>query len=278
MLEDKNLLTETMERFRPELVIHLAAQAGVRYSIENPDAYISANVLGTFNVLEALRDNVPKHLMIASTSAVYDGNTGFPFEETSLTTFPISLFAATKKAGEVISSSYANLCGIPTTCFLFLTAYGSWGRPDKALFKFVDRTPHEDETEVYDNGQMSGDFVCIDDLVECISRLSEVVPNATGVASEKFEFDTLSPVAPWRVVNIAGGQPVQRTRFIDAIEDTLWIKAKKKMLPMQSGDVTDTLASPALFVSWTDFILNNTIETNVKSLIDWNLECTIETN
>lgn len=272
MLEDKKLLTETIESFRPELVIHLAAQAGVRYSIENPDAYISANVLGTFNLLEALRYNAPKHLMMASTSSVYGGNTDFPFEETSRIAFPVSLYAATKGAGELISHSYANLFGIPTTCFRFFTVYGPWGRPDMALFKFADRMQHGDEIEVYGNGQMSRDFTYIDDLVECISRLSEVVPNATDLDGDSIEFDSLSPVAPWRVVNIAGGQPVQLMRFIEAIEESLGIKAKKKMLPMQAGDVTDTLASPELLVALTGFIPNTPIDKGVKSFIDWYLE------
>lgn len=272
MLEDSELLTVVIERHRPELVIHLAAQAGVRYSIENPAAYISANVQGTFNLLEALRYNLPKHLLIASTSSVYGGNTTFPFAETARTAFPVSLYAATKGACEVISHSYASLFGIPTTCFRFFTVYGPWGRPDMALFKFVDLIQRGEEIEVYGNGEMSRDFTFIDDLVEGISRLSEVVPNGAGADLDAGALDSVSPVAPWRVVNIAGGQPVPLMRFITAIEETLGTEAKKKMLPMQAGDVTDTLASPDLLVALTGFKPNRPIEQGVQAFVDWYTE------
>lgn len=269
MLEDAALLTATVEEHKPEIVIHLAAQAGVRYSIENPSAYISANVQGTFNLLEALRYNLPKHLLLASTSSVYGGNTVFPFEETARTAFPVSLYAATKSACETISHSYASLFGIPTTCFRFFTVYGPWGRPDMALFKFVDRMQRGEEIEVYGNGEMSRDFTYIDDIVEGIVRLSEVVPVAGDDTVETGELDSVSPVAPWRVVNIAGGQPIPLMNFIEAIEQTLGIEAKKKMLPMQAGDVTDTLASPELLRSLTGFVPNVPLETGIKAFVDW---------
>lgn len=277
MLEDKKLLAETVERYRPEIVIHLAAQAGVRYSIDNPGAYISANVQGTFNLLEVLRYNVPKHLLIASTSSVYGGNPVFPFSETARTAFPVSLYAATKSACEAVSHSYANLFSIPTTCFRFFTVYGPWGRPDMALFKFVDRIQHGEEIEVYGNGEMSRDFTYIDDLVESISRLSEVVPAAAGADYNESGLDSVSPVAPWRVVNIAGGQSVPLTRFIEAIEETLGVEAKKKMLPMQAGDVTDTLACPDLLASLTGFKPSTPIQEGVKSFVDWYTEYQRET-
>lgn len=272
MLEDSELLTQTIEGFKPEIVIHLAAQAGVRYSIENPSAYISANIQGTFNLLEALRHNKPKHLLFASTSSVYGGNTILPFAETARTAFPVSLYAATKSACEVVSHSYANLFGIPTTCFRFFTVYGPWGRPDMALFKFVDAMQRDEEIEVYGNGEMSRDFTFIDDLVEGIARLSEVVPQAVGADAGAGELDSVSPVAPWRVVNIAGGQPVPLMRFITAIEETLKVTAKKKMLPMQAGDVTDTLASPDLLVSLTGFKPSTPIDQGVKAFVDWYTE------
>lgn len=269
MLEDAELLTVTVEEQQAELVIHLAAQAGVRYSIENPSAYISSNVQGTFNLLEALRYNKPNHLLFASTSSVYGGNTVFPFEETARTGFPVSLYAATKTAGESISHSYANLFGIPTTCFRFFTVYGPWGRPDMALFKFVDRILRNEEIEVYGNGQMSRDFTFIDDLVEGITRLSQTNPLPAGADASAGAIDSVSPVAPWRVVNIAGGQPVPLMEFITAIEETLGVTAKKKMLPMQPGDVTDTLASPALLGALTGFTPRTPIKQGVKSFVDW---------
>lgn len=272
MLEDTGLLTGVVEQHRPELVIHLAAQAGVRYSIENPGAYINANVQGTFNLLEALRYNTPNHLLFASTSSVYGGNTDLPFAETARTGFPVSLYAATKTAGEVITHSYAHLFGIPTTCFRFFTVYGPWGRPDMALFKFVDRILRDEEIDVYGNGEMSRDFTFIDDLVEGISRLSKAIPKAGGSDTDANPLDSVSPVAPWRVVNIAGGQPIPLMRFISAIEETLGIKAKKRMLPMQAGDVTDTLASPRLLESLTGFKPNTPIEKGVNAFVNWYTE------
>lgn len=272
MLEDSELLTATIEQHQPELVIHLAAQAGVRYSIENPGAYISANVLGTFNLLEALRYNMPKHLLLASTSSVYGGNTTFPFAEIARTAFPVSLYAATKSSCEVISHSYSHLFDIPTTCFRFFTVYGPWGRPDMALFKFVDGIRRDEEIDVYGNGEMSRDFTFIDDLVEGITRLSEVVPAAADSNVTTGGLDSVSPVAPWRVVNIAGGQPVPLMRFITAIEDTLGTEAKKKMLPMQAGDVTDTLASPDLLFALTGFRPSTPIEQGVKAFVEWYTE------
>jgi UDP-glucuronate 4-epimerase len=274
MLEDAELLTKTVESFQPEIVIHLAAQAGVRYSIENPSAYISANIQGTFNLLEALRYNKPKHLLFASTSSVYGGNTTFPFAETARTAFPVSLYAATKSSCEVISHSYSNLFDIPTTCFRFFTVYGPWGRPDMALFKFVDAMQRDEEIEVYGNGNMSRDFTFIDDLVEGIVRLTSVVPTAArdDADADAGELDSVSPVAPWRVVNIAGGQPVPLMHFITAIEQTLGATAKKRMLPMQAGDVTDTLASPDLLVSLTGFKPGTPIEQGVKAFVDWYTE------
>ena len=269
MLENAPLLTATVEDHQPELVIHLAAQAGVRYSLENPAAYISSNVQGTFNLLEALRFNKPKHFLFASTSSVYGGNTTFPFEETARTAFPVSLYAATKSAGETMTHSYANLFEIPTTCFRFFTVYGPWGRPDMALFKFVDKIQRDEEIQVYGNGEMSRDFTYIDDLVEGIARLSEVVPQIAGANADAGEVDSVSPVAPWRVVNIAGGHPIPLMHFVEAIEEVLGICAKRKMLPMQPGDVADTLASPELLYSLTNFRPSTTIQEGVKAFVDW---------
>ncbi len=269
MLEDATLLAETIKLHHPEIVIHLAAQAGVRYSIESPGTYLSANIQGTFNLLEALRYNVPRHLLLASTSSVYGGNTTFPFVETVRTAFPVSLYAATKCAGEAISHSYAHLFGIPTTCFRFFTVYGPWGRPDMALFKFVDRILRDEEIEVYGNGAMSRDFTFIEDLVEGVVRLSAVIPESVDSRDQIADGDSLSPVAPWRAVNIAGGQPIPLLRFITAIEEALGKQAKKKMLPMQAGDVIDTMASPELLSVLTGYAPSTPIEQGVKAFVEW---------
>jgi UDP-glucuronate 4-epimerase len=271
-LENFELLSGVIAAERPELVIHLAAQAGVRYSIDNPRAYLSANVQGTFNLLEALRHHPPRHLLLASTSSVYGGNTVFPFAETSRTAFPVSLYAATKSATEAISHSYAHLFEIPTTCFRFFTVYGPWGRPDMAMFKFVDRIRRGEAIDVYGNGEMSRDFTYIDDLVEGIVRLGDVVPTAGDFAAAAGVADSVSPVAAWRVVNIAGGQPIPLMRFISAIEASLGTEARKRMLPMQAGDVVDTFASPELLTALTGFVPATPIEQGVQAFVDWYLE------
>lgn len=271
MLEDVDLVSQTVAKYHPDLVIHLAAQAGVRHSIDNPQAYLSSNVQGTLNLLEALRYRPPKHLLMASTSSVYGGNTTFPFSETARTAFPVSLYAATKSACEAISHSYAHLFDIPTTCFRFFTVYGPWGRPDMALFKFVDRIMRGEEIEVYGDGQMTRDFTFIDDLVDGISQLSAMSPRPID-GQRGINVDSLSPVAPWRVVNIAGGQPVPLTRFISAIEDALGVEARKRMLPMQAGDVTDTAASPELLMALTGSTPNTSIEQGVSTFVEWYTE------
>lgn len=274
MLEDKVLVTAIVKEHQPDLVVHLAAQAGVRYSIENPRAYISSNIEGTFNLVEALRHHKPKHFLLASTSSVYGGNPVMPFEETSRTAFPVSLYAASKSACESITHSYAHLFNIPTTCFRFFTVYGPWGRPDMAPIKFVSRIMNGEEIEVYGDGEMSRDFTFIDDLVEGVVRLSEDVPSPLDQAQGKVDFDSISPVAPWRVVNIAGGQPVQLMRFIAAIEEALGITAKKRMLPMQPGDVTDTLASPDLLFALTGFKPATSVEDGIGAFVKWYREYT----
>lgn len=268
-LEDADLLVATVKTHRPELVIHLAAQAGVRYSIENPGAYISSNVQGTFNLLEALRYTKPKHFLFASTSSVYGGNPDFPFTETDRTAFPVSLYAATKSSCEALSHSYSHLYGIPTTCFRFFTVYGPWGRPDMALFKFVERIERGEAIDVYGNGQLSRDFTYIDDLVEGIKRLSASTPRKGVPGIDSREVDSVSPVAPWRVVNIAGGQPVPLMEFIEAVEGALGVEAKKNMLPMQMGDVVDTFANPELLVSLTGFKPTMPVEQGVRAFVDW---------
>lgn len=267
MLEDREALNQAAKSFAPEVIVHLAAQAGVRYSLEAPEAYVSANVLGTFNILELAKAIQPKHLLIASTSSVYGGNEKMPFIESDRTDFPVSLYAATKKAGEAMSHSYAHLFKIPTTCFRFFTVYGPWGRPDMALYKFVDAIDAGRPIDVYGMGQMRRDSTYVGDLVEGIVRLMDATPQeglpVAGV------IDSLSPVAPWRSVNIAGGQPTELMDFISAIERSLGKTAQKNMLPMQQGDVVATSADPSLLEALTGFVPATSVETCVASFVDW---------
>lgn len=266
MLEDKAALEEAANGFAPDVIIHLAAQAGVRYSLEAPEAYISANVIGTFNVLELAKRLKPKHLLIASTSSVYGGNEKMPFEEADRTDFPVSLYAATKKACEAMSHSYAHLFKIPTTCFRFFTVYGPWGRPDMALYKFVDAIDQGKPIDVYGMGQMQRDSTAVSDLVEGIARLIESVPQEGSPANGN---DSLSPVAPWRVVNIAGGNPTPLLEFIAAIENALGKPAQKNLLPMQQGDVIATSADPSLLKALTGFVPETSLDECVRDFVEW---------
>ncbi|HCO54195.1 MAG TPA: UDP-glucuronate 5-epimerase [Pelagibacterium sp.] len=269
MLEDEGAIEGAVASFAPDIVVHLAAQAGVRYSIEHPQTYIDANLSGTFNLLEALRAHPVKHFLMASTSSVYGGNTDMPFKETDRTDFPVSLYAATKKAGEAMSHSYAHLWKIPTTCFRFFTVYGPWGRPDMALFKFVDAIEADRPIDVYGNGQMRRDFTYIDDLVEAIARLTETIPLEGEPVTFEGGSDSLSPVAPFRVVNIAGGQPVELLDFITTIEEALGKTAHKNMLEMQQGDVVATFADASLLNALTGFVPQIGIDGGVRAFVDW---------
>lgn len=267
MLENKDVLFEVATKFGPEIIVHLAAQAGVRYSIEAPEAYISANVIGTFNVLELAKLLKPAHLLIASTSSVYGGNEDMPFAEADRTDFPVSLYAATKKACEAMSHSYSHLFKIPTTCFRFFTVYGPWGRPDMALYKFVDAIESGRPIEVFGMGEMKRDSTFVGDLVEGIVRLISTSPIEGQPAIDAN--DSLSPVAPWRTVNIAGGQPTPLMDFIGAIEKALGKVAEKKLLPMQQGDVVATFADPALLKALTGYIPQTPVESSVHEFVSW---------
>jgi UDP-glucuronate 4-epimerase len=265
-IEDAKKLDSIHAGAAPDVVIHLAAQAGVRYSLENPEAYVRTNVDGTFNLLEILRRKPPKHFLLASTSSVYGANKEMPFREIERADHPLTLYAATKKAGELMAHSYSHLFDIPTTAFRFFTVYGPWGRPDMALFKFVDATLKGKPIDVFGEGRMSRDFTYIDDLVEAIVRLASLAPER-GAASDGD--DSLSPAAPYRVVNIGGGAPVELTKFIDAIEAKLGKKAIRNMLPMQPGDVRDTFASADLLERLTGYRPATRIEEGVGKFVDW---------
>jgi UDP-glucuronate 4-epimerase len=256
-LEEARLLADHVAEADAEIVIHLAAQAGVRYSAENPRAYIDSNIVGTFNLLEALRPHPPLHLLVASTSSVYGANPQQPFEERYDTDHPVSLYAATKKATETIAYSYALLHGLPTTVMRLFTVYGPWGRPDMALFKFTRNILAGEPIEVYGAGKQTRDFTYVDDVVEAIVRLCARVP----------ERDAAN--APHRVVNVGGGNPVGLEDFIAIIEAALGRKALRRDLPMQPGDVPATWASTALLEQVIGFKPATPLSKGVPAFIAW---------
>lgn len=268
-LEDPAKLDEAAEASEPDVIIHLAAQAGVRYSLENPRSYVESNTVGSFNILELARRLKPKHLLLASTSSVYGLNEKMPFAESDKTDHPMTIYAASKKAMEVMAHSYAHLFAIPTTAFRFFTVYGPWGRPDMALFKFVKAILAGEPIDIYGEGAMSRDFTYIDDLVEGIVRLVDLPPAEENRVLKEGVTDSLSSEAPFRVVNIGGGKPVQLLEFIKAIEDALGRPAIRNLMPMQPGDVRETFAAPDLLVALTGFKPQIDVETGVARFVDW---------
>jgi UDP-glucuronate 4-epimerase len=265
MLEDASGLSAALEASGAEIVVHLAAQAGVRYSLEAPHSYIQSNVVGTANLLEALRIHRPGHLIFASTSSVYGGNSRLPFAETDRTDGPVSLYAATKKSGEAMVHAYAHLFGIPATCLRFFTVYGPWGRPDMAPIKFASAILEGRPIDVYGHGRMQRDFTYIDDLVAAIDRLKELPPEQGRPVAH----DSLSPVAPFRIVNIAGGKQTELMDFIAAIETALGRRAELNLLPMQPGDVVTTQSDTALLQALIGQLPQTPVETGTARFAEW---------
>jgi UDP-glucuronate 4-epimerase len=266
MLEDFAGMSAAFERARPEVVVHLAAQAGVRYSLENPRAYVDANLVGTFNVLELAKAAKLRHLLHASTSSTYGASEKRPFEETDRADYPLTLYAATKKAGELMSHSVSHLSDLPTTAFRFFTVYGPWGRPDMAPWRFAEAIDAGRPIEVYGTGIIWRDFTYVDDLVEAIVRLIGSPP----VKGQPFgPMDSLSPVAPWRVVNIGRGEPLKLDDLIAAIEAALGKRAQRRQLPMQAGDVPLTFASSALLETLTGYRPDTRLNEGVRRFCDW---------
>jgi UDP-glucuronate 4-epimerase len=246
LLEDEASLWGVAESFQPEVIVHLAAQAGVRYSLENPRAYIDSNVIGTLNVMEVARKLGVAHLLMASTSSVYGANVDMPFTEVEKADIQLTIYAATKKANESMGHSYAHLWGLPTTMFRFFTVYGPWGRPDLALFKFVDAILDGRPIDIYNHGDMYRDFTFVADVVRAIRLMIDKPPIRVKNKDEIEEGDSLSPVAPFRIVNIGNSSKVKLLDFIDAVEDKLEIKAIRNYMPMQMGDVPAALADSSL--------------------------------
>lgn len=271
MLEDKAALEAAVSAAKPDVLIHLAAQAGVRYSIENPQAYLRSNIEGSWNILELASRIELRHLMLASTSSIYGANPTVPFRETDRADEPLSFYAASKKSMELMAHSYSHLYKIPTTAFRFFTVYGPWGRPDMALFKFVKNMIEDKPIEIYGQGNMSRDFTYIDDLVEAVVRLSDVIPSEASRVTDA-GIETLSHQAPFRIVNIGGGQPVSLMDFIEKVENAMGHEAKHVMLPMQKGDVPRTFASPDLLLALTGYQPNTPLEIGAKAFVEWYLE------
>jgi UDP-glucuronate 4-epimerase len=254
MIEDARLLADLVAEANADMVLHLAAQAGVRYSAENPRAYIESNIVGTFNLLEALRQRPPRHLLIASTSSVYGAGRQQPFEETQDTDHPVSLYAATKKSIETVAYSYANLNGLTTTVMRLFTVYGPWGRPDMALFKFTRNIIAGEPIEVYGAGKQTRDFTYVGDVVEAMVRLAAKPPEEAP---------------PYRVVNVGGGHPVGLEDFIAIIEEVIGRKALRRDLPMQPGDVPATWASTTLLEQITGFRPAVSLSEGVRAFVAW---------
>ena len=269
MLEDADLVMRTVAEAKADAIVHLAAQAGVRYSLENPRAYVDTNLTGTFNLMEAARETAAGHLLMASTSSVYGGNKDMPFHETQKTDLPLTLYAATKKANEAMAHSYSHLWHIPTTMFRFFTVFGTYGRPDLALFKFVRAALAGEPIDVYNHGDMARDFTYVDDLVHAIRLLIDVVPPTADARKAVVPGDSLSPVAPFRVLNIGNGQSVPLMAFIDEIEKALGQPIQKNMMEMQKGDVPATWANTDLLEALTGYRPNTPVEIGIKKFVDW---------
>ena len=267
MLEDMPGMTTAFERASAEVVVHLAAQAGVRYSLENPRAYVDANLVGTFNVLELARTAAVGHLLLASTSSIYGASEKRPFEELDRADYPLTLYAASKKSGELMSHAYSHLWNLPTTAFRFFTVYGPWGRPDMAPWRFAEAIEAGRPIEVYGDGDdIWRDFTYVDDLVEAIVRLIPAMPLKGEPVGPT---DSLSPVAPWRVVNIGRGEPVRLTDLIAAIEASLGKTAEQLQLPMQAGDVPLTFAGAELLQALTGYRPATPLGDGVAAFCRW---------
>ena len=269
MLEDQTRFDAIADAFQPDVIVHLAAQAGVRYSLENPRAYLDSNVIGTFNVMEAARRLAVKHLLMASTSSVYGANTEMPFVETEKADTQLTIYAASKKANESMAHAYAHLWNIPTTMFRFFTVYGTWGRPDLALYKFVDAILDNRPIDIYNNGDMYRDFTYVDDLVRAIRLLIDAVPERPESKDDIPDWDSLSPVAPYRVVNIGNSDKVRLLDFVDAIEDALGRTAVRNYMPMQMGDVPATWANATLLQELTGYRPQTDFRDGIARFVEW---------
>ena len=269
MLEDYEKLKSVCDAAKPDVIVHLAGQAGVRYSLENPRSYIEANIIGTFNVTECARLHAVDHLLMASTSSVYGANRDMPYDELQKTDTPMTLYAATKRANEHMGHSYAHLWHIPTTMFRFFTVYGPWGRPDMALFKFVSAGLNGEAIDIYDHGNMARDFTYVTDLVRGIRLLIDVPPVKPETPDEIADGDSLSAAAPFRVVNIGNGVKIPLMTFISEIEAALGSPLKKNFLERQKGEVHETHADNSLLKALTGYTPRTDVAEGVRQFVAW---------
>ncbi|HEY1182467.1 MAG TPA: NAD-dependent epimerase [Rhodocyclaceae bacterium] len=267
-IADRDAMAELFAAEKFDAVVHLAAQAGVRYSLKNPHAYADSNLLGFVNILEGCRHSGVKHLVYASSSSVYGGNTKMPFSEHDNVDHPVSLYAATKKANELMAHTYSHLYGLPTTGLRFFTVYGPWGRPDMAPFLFIRAILAGKPIDVFNHGKMQRDFTYIDDIVEGVVRVLDVPP-AANPGFDKMQPDSASSWAPYRVCNIGNSQPVELMEFIAAFEVALGVTAQKNFLPMQDGDVPATYADVSALTSLTDFSPTTGIQDGIARFVGW---------
>ena len=269
LIQDKKILNEIFLKYNPKIIIHLAAQAGVRYSIENPISYVESNLVGTFHLLEIAKEFKPNHLLMASTSSVYGNNKDIPFHENLKCDNPLSFYAATKKSNELMAHSYSHLYNIPVTMFRFFTVYGPWGRPDMALFKFTKNILSDKPIDVYNHGNMFRDFTFINDLVKAVYLLTQKIPLNQNKRKQTFKNDSISDIAPFRIVNIGNSQVVKLIDFISELENVLGKKAKKKFLEMQNGDVYKTLSNSELLEDLTGFRAKTCLREGISAFVDW---------
>ena len=267
-ITNKDVIDNIFKSKSPTHVIHLAAQAGVRYSLQNPYAYIDSNIIGFMNILEACRNNPVKHLVFASSSSVYGANTQMPFSVSDNVDHPLSIYAATKKSNELMAHTYSHLYNIPVSGLRFFTVYGPWGRPDMALFIFTRKIVNGEKIDIFNNGKHKRDFTYIDDIVEGVVRVSDKVVTA----NKDWNSDKPDPAtskAPYRLYNIGNNSPVDLMYFIELIEKNLGKKADKNYLPLQPGDVPETYADVDALIDYVDYSPSTSIETGVKSFIKW---------
>lgn len=267
-LEDRSGVAEVFARHKPERVVNLAAQAGVRYSIENPMAYVNTNLVGFAHILEGCRHNGVEHLVYASSSSVYGANTNMPFSVHQNVDHPMSLYAASKKANELMAHTYSHLYRIPTTGLRFFTVYGPWGRPDMALFKFTRAILADEPIDVYNYGHHRRDFTYIDDIVEGVIRVLDRIPEPNPLWSGDNP-DSATSAAPYRLYNIGNNQPVELMEYIRILEQCLGREAKKNLLPLQDGDVPDTYADVRDLVRDTGYRPDTPVSVGVARFVDW---------
>ena len=269
LVQDPKLLDDILSYHKPNIIIHLAAQAGVRYSIENPISYVESNLLGTFHLLEISRKYKSDHLLLASTSSVYGSNQEMPLNENQKCDTPMSFYAATKKSNEAMAHSYSHLYDIPITMFRFFTVYGPWGRPDMALFKFTKNILSDKPIDVYNKGNMIRDFTYVSDLVKAIFLLTSKIPLIPKKRKKTFKNDSISDVAPFRIVNIGSSQPINLIDYIKELEKVLGKEARKNFLSMQLGDIQKTHSNIDLLDNLTGFRPKTTIHEGISEFVKW---------